>query len=502
MDSLTKLGAKYLHCLIDPWNAEPCHCIGGFPMASNVRTIKNINYGYTVSGFGFAAIKPQYMVTNDVNSVFYSNASTTATAIADSTTTCAYGVSSSPYASTDYTSNGRQVRIVAAGIKVKFCGKNEDIGGSIVGVRSIKGDTLDGLTFSTIDAMENTIKTDFTNQEYAVVFVPNSPLHVQWWDTLSDTENWFQGVSLGIVIQTGQQSTNIPFSIESVVVFECTGNKEKNAMVRKSDSIQYEHVINLCQASVCWVGSPKTFRLNLGDEDDEKTAREFGEDVEQEIPLFYSMSKGDDIEFGNEAGRTTTIIKGDGSNAVMSKGKIARGRFSHPEQDISSVPTMEEALRGSVNKNTKRARSIPNRKRFPGKRKNINHILSDEDGSGYSSIGSNDYQSDASSYSHASSNYDDDGDDDNDEVKPKSRRSNSKGQKKIKFKDAVQSGRDVYELGSDLSHGDLKGAFKDLKDLHKSKLGKMAEKQGLKMLKKKGLPLLKKGGKSLLKHYL
>ena len=298
-EGLNETGLRYLKCLIDPFNADPCPNIYECSRPTNIKVVTK-TYQAKMLGDGMVSVKPQLAMCNDLHTIHSTSGTVAFTTVSGNTATglTNVNISSNPYGTVDYTLAGRQARLIACAVKVSYAGIAEYIGGDVVGISTIGGTDCSAYTYTQVDQMESTMPTDFTNQEYCVFWVPTLPEVCAKWrydfndNTAAEDVGYNQGVTLAILMKAADSSTTtvIPFNVSVAVVYEIAGAKERGTRFRSSDRVQYERVINLLNTNKTWIGSPSTLIMNISKSCCEGIrASSIGQRRYQDIPLYYVL---------------------------------------------------------------------------------------------------------------------------------------------------------------------------------------------------------------------
>jgi len=136
------------------------------------------------AGFGFIQVSPYQAVANDATAMLvtdtdYPNASSPTAA---GTGSVAF-LSNSPYAGADISGSysGVVVRLVSAGLYIKYAGTRLQCGGSVVMMCSPNNVTLTGTTVSGLLAFESATKQEIVpGKEYSAVWTPKNPVDFEF----------------------------------------------------------------------------------------------------------------------------------------------------------------------------------------------------------------------------------------------------------------------------------------------------------------------------------
>lgn len=151
-------GATYCHLLCDPFEA-PSVGVPAFPSIRSeaLRVFVKSTLSTGSGTWGFVLVRPEAMIANDYDSVFYSDAFYASNVTATSGTGVLATQSNSPYSAADFdgAAGSNKYRLVACGLRVKYVGTNLDRGGTMVGLTEPDHDTLNGHTKVQFQAYDN-----------------------------------------------------------------------------------------------------------------------------------------------------------------------------------------------------------------------------------------------------------------------------------------------------------------------------------------------------------
>lgn len=247
-DAVSDGAAHWCHTMCDPWGSEAaggCRVPYGLPVPSATFTAVAsvsgaVQLGGTNPNIGFARFAPFRMVFNDATS--FSNdqpivATTSATDVASlqslsaGTTGAVKAYSNSPFSRSQFlASTGNQVRLVGAGIRVRFTNQQRYLGGEVAVVTDRSHTTL---TLTTLGEAKSKMKPPIRVYSPSRSYVQSSwrPVSIHELEFVSaeqiesDPTPYLDDYYVGVYITGNGETTdeNLAFVVDVIVHVEFVG---------------------------------------------------------------------------------------------------------------------------------------------------------------------------------------------------------------------------------------------------------------------------------------
>lgn len=238
--------SEYIRALANPWTG-PLASIPTSPALLTARyriwskgsfaTSNNAAAG----GFGYIIFDPNWSTANDRGCVIYNSVSATVTAITTtiSGTQGTDTVSNSPYKTSDYSSNGKQYRIVAAGLKISPTSPAISRGGLIVGLHNPAHTSLDTVTVNVMDSFEESGRFANNTSTPKLLYRPVDTTDYNFQYTYQPAgvgqKSWYMGFIIAAPDTTGAVVQQ--FEYEAFTVFEVQGPDIQSKVASHVDSV-------------------------------------------------------------------------------------------------------------------------------------------------------------------------------------------------------------------------------------------------------------------------
>lgn len=278
-NNLSPLGCAYLSQMVNPFDFRdnPIQSIHLFGRASKLYTT-GYRFTFTTStatggkGYGFVSCTPYAMTQSTNTSIYCSGSTTIVSAIPTSTIA---GVSTnyvtsytvdSPFASSAFTANAREYRVVSAAIRVRNISPRDYLGGSVVGLHTPNNGTAEGLTYITACDFEHTRPAPFDAEWHTVFWKPTHPDNHVFWPSYTSSFTSPTGWTtspLCILLQAPDDTFATKVDCEVCCVFEATGYSERGCEPRARDADEAVQCLALLQNTCSYHNSPQSINYSI-----------------------------------------------------------------------------------------------------------------------------------------------------------------------------------------------------------------------------------------------
>lgn len=156
-NQLSMVSRNYALALANPFDG-PLATIPDFPSVPSARArVYATGVAQTgTTGFGFVALDPRRLASNDLPAVYASDSTYAGTILTAAGAGVTSAIGNAPYSSADFTAGTNAIfgRIVAAGLRVKYSGTKLNQGGLMLGIQHPTHLSLLGLNYPQIRAYQ------------------------------------------------------------------------------------------------------------------------------------------------------------------------------------------------------------------------------------------------------------------------------------------------------------------------------------------------------------
>ena len=250
----------YFNNIYDPWTYVDAGIPTGYPRPSNVYRSFFIGDVQANNNRAWITVYPQCIVTNDQFSVFTSNTTTVNPypSTADITTTVANRnayMMTGNHATAAYDPYKREVRIVSYGIRVKYQGTLDNMGGNLwMYCAKSPGESVLNVTDTVVKAYTDVRSYVIDDDWFSVIWRPSSSEQCNYVGEnayLSSVGN-ISNVNMCIYIYSAAPTPK--FQVEISCIYEVSGYLETDAKFRCCDVVGFCAVLEQVQRNYFYKG--------------------------------------------------------------------------------------------------------------------------------------------------------------------------------------------------------------------------------------------------------